>query len=104
MNISFAKTASSVGLVVGFFLLVFWMFFAGLDNLVKANEAHALKSTSNAVKKAIIQFYAIEGYYPPSLDYLVQHHGISPDNQRFIIHYSIFASNIMPRVVVFPRR
>ena len=48
--------------------------------------------------------YAIEGRYPPSVEYLEEHYGIQIDRERYNVFYSGFASNIMPDITVIPAK
>ena len=43
--------------------------------------------------------YAIEGSYPGSIAEIEEKYGIIID-ERYVVHYSIFASNIMPYMEV----
>lgn len=57
-------------------------------------------NVEQAVTKAAITCYAIEGCYPP-LDYLVEHYGIVLDEQKYIYHYEMIGSNILPIIKIF---
>ncbi len=50
----------------------------------------------NAIKEAIVQCYALEGSYPPSIDYLAKNYGIIINRDRYIYHYEIYVSNMKP--------
>ena len=58
----------------------------------------------NAIKRGVVQCYAIEGRYPPSVDYLEEHYGLRMDNSKYIVHYDILASNIYPDITVIERK
>ena len=47
-----------------------------------------------------MQCYAIEGRYPPSVDYLEENYGILIDRDKYDVFYSGFASNFMPDITV----
>ena len=98
-----SKGALGMVMTVGFLIALMLLFNMGVNHLVSASEQEALESVRNAVTRAMIQFYAIEGYYPPSLDYLIDRYGIQVDRDRFIVHYNAFASNIRPQVIIMPR-
>lgn len=69
------------------------------------DEAYArshLDTVREAVYDALITCYALEGSYPESLDYLAENYGLILDRDRYIYHYSIFASNILPEFDVIP--
>ena len=57
-----------------------------------------------AVRKAAVSCYALEGAYPASDADLKQRSGVAVDEERYIIFYEIFASNIMPDVTVLERQ
>ena len=54
-------------------------------------------------KKAVVQCYAIEGEYPPNVEYLEEHYGLEYNREKYFIDYEIFASNVMPNIDVFER-
>ncbi len=56
-----------------------------------------------AVHRAMVTCYASEGQYPPSLDYLEENYALRFDDERFIVSYDAFASNIMPSVSILRR-
>lgn len=62
--------------------------------------AEALKS---AVLRSAVQCYAVEGYYPESLDYLTDHYGLRINHDRYIVVYEAFASNLPPQVTVLQK-
>ena len=63
-------------------------------------EQAAVKST---LENGITMCYAIEGAYPPSLEYLKENYGVTYDTAKFIVSYDRFADNIRPTVRVIER-
>ena len=57
-------------------------------------------SVRTTILNAAEQCYAIEGAYPPSLDYLVEKYGIRVDTNEYVVNYVAFAGNIQPTVAV----
>lgn len=53
-----------------------------------------------AFRRAAVTCYAVEGKYPPSLDYIRENYGVSYDERRYAVRYDAFASNVMPSVTV----
>lgn len=53
-----------------------------------------------AIRKAAISCYAIEGRYPESLNYIRDNYGVIVNDEDFVINYEAFASNIMPSIEV----
>ena len=45
-------------------------------------------------------YAAIEGRYPPSVEYLEENYGILIDRDKYDVFYSGFASNFMPDITV----
>ncbi len=62
-------------------------------------QQEALKK---AVTRASVQCYAIEGRYPPSVEYLEENYGIHIDRKKYHVFYDGFASNVMPEITIIP--
>ncbi|MGP1570222.1 MAG: hypothetical protein ACTTH0_04805 [Eubacteriales bacterium] len=58
------------------------------------------KTLKEAVRKASVQCYAIEGRYPSSVDYLEENYGLQIDKENYAVFYEGFASNVMPSITV----
>lgn len=56
-----------------------------------------------AIERACVQCYALEGSYPPDLKYLNEHYGLILNEDKYFYYYEIFASNVMPYVEVYER-
>lgn len=85
------------------FALIIAITFAGLRQAEEASGAEGLRLQEEAIMRALIHCYAVEGFFPDSLDYIATNYGIYIDYSRFIIHYEIFASNILPDLRVFKK-
>ena len=82
------------------FLCVIAIFIYATGELsVRATSEGAIP-LENAIHRASIQCYAIEGRYPSSVDYLVDHYGLQIDEKKYMVFYEGFASNIMPDITV----
>lgn len=57
----------------------------------------------DAVIRAAVECYAVEGAYPGSLSYLEEHYGLIINHSDFIVVYDVFASNLLPQVQVLVR-
>ena len=87
------------GLLIGGFL---YLFLIGTQGIASKTESEQLNVLDQAIRRATIQCYAIEGRYPPSVEYLEEHYGISIDREKYYVIYDGWASNIMPDITVFP--
>lgn len=57
----------------------------------------------NAIEKDIIHCYALEGFYPPSVEYMEENYGLCYDHERFIVNYERIGSNVMPTYIIIER-
>lgn len=84
------------------FLAVLFFFLFGVRAMESRSEEESLASLRNAVQRACVQCYAIEGRYPPSVEYLEEHYGVVIDRNRYHVFYDGWASNVMPDITVLP--
>ena len=56
-----------------------------------------------AVRRSALQCYAVEGVYPPNLQYLEDNYGLQVNTEDYYISYEAFASNLPPTVKVVGR-
>ena len=55
-----------------------------------------------AVARASVQCYAIEGRYPPSVEYLEENYAVQINRKKYNVFYDGFASNVMPEITIIP--
>ncbi len=65
-----------------------------------ANDGAQTQYVVDAVHYAALTCYAVEGAYPNDLEYLRSHYGLAYDQDRYMVRYSPFASNLMPDISV----
>jgi len=87
-------------LPVIFTAVVMLMVVSGLRQTEESSNAEGLRILEDSIRRAVVLSYAIEGRYPESIAYIEENYGIHIDRSRYIVHYSIFASNILPDVTV----
>ena len=83
-----------------FTLAVMGIILYGLSQTEASSKAEALRILDDSIRRAVVTCYAIEGRYPESVAYIEEHYNINIDRDRFIVHYQIFATNIMPDIMV----
>ncbi len=54
-------------------------------------EKESLAMTEESVRRAAVECYALEGFYPPSLDYLIGRYGVTLDEDRYFVDYQYIA-------------
>ena len=67
------------------FLAVFLMFLFALSSVSEKTRSQRSDILQQAVSRSIAHCYATEGRYPESLDYLIEHYGITYDSEVFFI-------------------
>ena len=72
----------------------------GLSITGKASQNEGTQILEESLWRAVITCYAIEGSYPAELAHLEENYGVYIDRTRYIVRYSIFASNIKPDIEV----
>ena len=87
-------------LAVALFVAVAAVFLYALNDFGKSTMDRQLQSLENAVHRDIIQCYAIEGVYPPNLQYLQDHYGLTWDPETFFVDYEPIGSNLYPDVTI----
>ncbi|MCL1982090.1 MAG: hypothetical protein FWG53_03220 [Clostridiales bacterium] len=95
-----AKKLLSYLVLAAVFLLVLRFVTVGLTQAGETSSSEGLRIAEDSIRRAVVNCYASEGNYPPSYEYLKSHYGISVDESKYIVHYEIFASNIMPDITV----
>ncbi|MBO7709427.1 MAG: hypothetical protein J6S83_03100 [Lachnospiraceae bacterium] len=68
---------------------------------VQKREESAL--VEEAVRSATCVCYAVEGSYPPDIDYLKDNYHLMYNEKKYRITYRAFASNVMPDIYVVER-
>lgn len=85
-------------------LAVFALLLAGallaLGRVGTASTRAQAEMVQDAIQNALVTCYAVEGSYPGDLGYLKEHYGLAYDEERFLVYYDAFASNILPEVRV----
>lgn len=82
-----------------FLMMVFWA-IRGLASLSAATDAQGVESLETALRRSVVHCYATEGFYPPSLEYLEEHYGLTYDKERYWIDYQPVGTNLMPDMTV----
>ncbi|MBQ9120148.1 MAG: hypothetical protein IJY09_08885 [Lachnospiraceae bacterium] len=93
----------SVLIPILIFGVLIGVLLVGTEHFVKVNKEQGVALTEQAIRKAVLTCYAVEGMYPSTLEYLEEHYQLEIDEAKYYISYDCFASNIMPEIYVFER-
>lgn len=78
-------------------VLLFIFYLNKAAQIVKDEEVDLLYS---AINKAVVNCYAIEGRYPESLKYIVDNYGVIINEDKFLVDYQVFATNVKPGIQI----
>lgn len=101
-----SRKKSMVGGIAGtalVFALILTAVLSGLRNADRSIQENGLRVAREAVMRAAVSCYALEGAYPESYAYLKEHYAVNVNEALYIVNYSVFASNIMPDITVIER-
>lgn len=105
MNIPWKKTKSPLrgaAAALILFLILLLFLWVGASEVSRRSALESTRLLTEAVDRAVVQCYAVEGMYPPNVEYLEDHYGLLVDHDRYIVHYEAFASNLFPTIAVIP--
>ena len=87
-------------LTIAAFVLIY-LCGALLLNVIDRRSAGAEENmVREAVRQAMITCYAVEGAYPPDVNYLKENYGLAFNEDEYFVSYDAFASNILPEIRV----
>ena len=85
--------------VILVFLAVTVIVVMAISVVRRTSSEESLTIAENSIRRAVITCYAQEGRYPESIEYLKENYGLYISDD-YTVRYNIFASNIMPDIVV----
>lgn len=105
MAITFGKKKRGLGRLKSLFFVILFVAVAAvfvylMNDFGRSTISRQQTSLENAIHRDIIQCYALEGVYPPDLDYLKEHYGLTWDTETFFVDYEPIGSNLYPDVTV----
>ena len=86
------------------FVLLFLLFMNGVNSIEETTQSKQLESLRTAITRSVTQCYAVEGFYPSSLDYLVAHYGITYDADMFLVDYEYCGNNLFPEITILRKQ
>ena len=79
-------------------IVLFLTVLGGLSGTTPEDHAGQMQ---DAIERAVIQCYALEGAYPPDLAYL-ESYGIYIDEEKLYVDYRPYGANLRPDIFVAP--
>ena len=86
-----------------FCALAAWM-LSGIREAARLSDAEEQRQAEQAIRDAAVSCFALEGAYPATYEQLKAYSGLAVDEEKYVVFYEIFASNLMPEITVLERR
>jgi len=97
----FIKNIKGVVFTAAILCAVILLFISAVSGASEKAEL-STEIVAEAIRRAAVQCYAIEGFYPMELEYLIEKYGLIIDRERFVIYYRAEMSNFLPTIMVEP--
>lgn len=78
-------------------------FLTGLADISSGHSQEDKQRLEDTLHRAAMACYAIEGFYPPDLNYLEERYGIQINRQKYTVSYIPIAENLMPDITVLEK-
>ena len=76
----------------------------GVREAARLSDAEERRQAERAVRETAISCFVLEGAYPATYEELKTYGGLAVDEEKYVVFYEIFASNLMPEITVVERR
>lgn len=90
------KKLSPTFINIVIFALVIVVFMSAISYTAGNTMDRQEEALVHALERNIVQCYAENGFYPPSLDYMTEHYGLIYDESSFFVDYTPVGGNIYP--------
>lgn len=98
----FSIPLNKIWKIISLIFAIAFIFFIvnGISVVNTSTLNEQARSLETSIRKSVAQCYAVEGTYPPDLNYLKEHYGLYYDEKKFYVDYTAIGSNIMPDVTI----
>ena len=76
----------------------------GVREASRLSDAEEQRQAERALREAAVSCFVLEGAYPATYEQLKAYSGVAADEEKYVVFYEIFASNLMPEITVVERR
>lgn len=98
----YKNTRSASYIIMVFIIASILLLVFGTEKFIDKRGDYNMEEQKNTIQRFAVQCYASEGSYPPNLEYLEENYGLLLNREKYNYIYSVFASNIVPDIVVTP--
>jgi len=75
----------------------------GISSTSQNTLDEEMRIARESLLRAVVSCYAFEGAYPESYEYIKENYGVRINEEKFVVFYDIFSSNIMPEITILER-
>lgn len=79
------------------------LFLGAVNRLEDGRRKAGVQQLETALRRTAVSCYGAEGFYPPDVAYMQTHYGLRFDEESYVVHYRLTASNWMPEITVLER-
>lgn len=97
------KKKRKIGSTLPIMAAVLLCFTLAVSRLEQDRQAEGKELLEDVLRRTAVACYASEGFYPPDVDYMLEHYGLQYDAEKYVIRYEVFASNLMPDITVLEK-
>ena len=76
------------------------LFFSTANGFNDDRSKQEKENLERSLNRAAVACFAIEGAYPPSVEYLMENYRVRFNTDKYIVKYELYASNLMPSITV----
>ena len=80
-----------------------FLFANAVDSIGTANDVEQAEILEQALTRTVTACYALEGAYPPNVNYLVENYGLTYDSEEYFIDYQYIGANLRPDVTIIKK-
>ena len=105
-RIPFRRYVGLLALAAGialFVILAVWT-LSGIREAARLSDAEEQRQAERAIREAAVSYYVLEGAYPADYEQLKAYSGLAVNEEKYVVFYEVFASNIMPDITVMERQ
>jgi len=84
-------------------IALIFIYLSNIDGFWEGKQEKSTKSIEEAVKKMALECYALEGSFPPSVEYLKENYGLIVNDNAYFYHYQANGSNMPPDIRVMKK-
>lgn len=78
-------------------VLILLVFVGGVTYFANSQYMDGKNMLSQAIERDMIHCYSVEGYYPPSIEYMEENYGLNYDKEKYLVEYTVISKDIMPK-------